>query len=95
MLKPKEFKADKAITLPSGKIAETREGTARDWMNAQKAVVGDNNPMAAIYALIAELVQIDGKQIVYEEVIEMNLKDFMVLQAEVLGQNFPGPPQPA
>ena len=46
-----------------------------------------------IFALIAELARIDGRKIVYEEVLEMELGDVMALQAEVIGENFDHPPQ--
>ncbi len=79
------------IALPSGKRASIRPGKGRDLMRAQRAVAGDPEPSAVIFALIAELTQIDGAPIVYEDVVEMDLGDVLVLQAEVTGANFPEP----
>jgi hypothetical protein len=94
-MKPTQFKADKTITLPSGKLAGVRKGTGLDLMHAQRAVAGNKEQMASAFALIAELVEIDGKAITYEEVLTMPLADIGVLQAEVNELNFPGPPPPA
>jgi hypothetical protein len=38
---------------------------------------------------------VDGRKIVYEDVLEMDLADVMALQAEVIDENFDRPPQRA
>ena len=83
----------RGVTLPSGKTAAIRRGKGRDLMRAQRAVAGNPDPTAVVFALIAELAQIDGAPIVYEDVVEMDLGDVLVLQAEVTGANFPEPAQ--
>lgn len=83
----------RSITLPSGKTAAVRRGKGRDLMRAQRAVAGNPDPTAVVFALVAELAQIDGAPIVYEDVVEMDLGDVLVLQAEVTGANFPEPAQ--
>src|ERR1700746_2602892 len=79
--------------LPPGKTAAIRRGKGRDLMRAQRAVAASPDPTAVVFALIAELAQIDGAPIVYEDVVEMDLGDVLVLQAEVTGANFPEPAQ--
>ncbi len=86
-----EASRSRSINLPSGKIAVIRRGKGRDLMRAQRAVAGNPDPTAVVFALIAELAQIDGAPIVYEDVVEMDLGDVLVLQAEVTGANFPEP----
>jgi len=81
----------RSIALPSGKTAAIRRGKGRDLIRAQRAVAGNPEPTAVVFALIAELAQIDGVPIVYEDVAEMDLGDVLVLQAEVTGANFPEP----
>lgn len=81
----------RSLALPSGKQASIRPGKGRDLMRAQRAVAGDPEPSAVIFALIAELALIDGASVVYEDVVEMDLADVLVLQAEVTGANFPEP----
>jgi len=81
----------RSVMLPSGKTVEIRRGKGRDLMRAQRAVTGNPDPTAVVFALIAELAQIDGAPIVYEDVVEMDLGDVLVLQAEVTGANFPEP----
>lgn len=83
----------RSLTLPSGRSATLRKGKGRDLMRAQRAVAGNSDPTAVVFALIAELVQIDGAPIVYEDVLEMDLDDVLVLQAEVTGTNFHEPAQ--
>ena len=73
---------------------EVRKGHGRDLMRAQRAAAG-GDASAVIFALIAELVRVDGRKIVYEDVLEMDLADVMALQAEVIGENFDRPPQRA
>jgi hypothetical protein len=81
----------RSIALPSGRAATIRKGKGRDLMRAQRAVSGNSDPTAVVFALIAELTQIDGAPIVYEDVVEMDLGDVLILQAEVTGANFPEP----
>ena len=90
----REDRDTKGIDLPSGARAEVRKGTGRDLMRAQRAVAG-GDASAVVFALIAELTQIEGRKIVYEDVLEMELADVMALQAEVIGENFEHPPQRA
>ncbi len=49
--------------------------------------------MSVSFALIAEVVRVDEKPLVYEDVLEMDLDDVLTLEAEVMGvgdgrQNF-------
>lgn len=81
----------KTIALPSGAQAQVRAGIGRDLMRAQRVAAG-GEASAVIFALIAELVRIDGRKIIYEDVLEMDLADVVVLQAEVVGENFEHPP---
>jgi hypothetical protein len=83
----------RSVTLPSGKTAAIRRGKGRDLMRAQRAVASNPDPTAVVFALIAELTQIDGAPVVYEDVVEMDLGDVLALQAEVTGANFPEPAQ--
>ncbi len=80
------------LTLPSGKSAAIRRGFGRDLMRAQRVVGVSSDPNAVVFALIAELVEIDGEKIVYEDLLAMDLNDVLALQSEVAGANFQGPP---
>jgi hypothetical protein len=82
------------LDLPSGARAEVRKGHGRDLMRAQRAAAG-GDASAVIFALIAEVSRVNGRKIVYEDVLEMDLADVMALQAEVIGENFDHPPQRA
>jgi hypothetical protein len=84
----------RSIELPSGARAEVRKGHGRDLMRAQRAAAG-GDASAVIFALIAEITRVEGRKIVYEDVLEMDLADVMELQAEVIGENFDRPPQRA
>lgn len=83
----------RTITLPSGRKAEVRRGKGRDLMRAHRVVAGNSEPMSVSFALIAEVVRVDEKPLVYEDVLEMDLDDVLTLEAEVMGvgdgrQNF-------
>jgi hypothetical protein len=83
----------RALELPSGRQAVVRKGYGRDLMRAQRAAAGDD-PGAVVFALVAELAEIGGRKIVYEDVLAMDLADVLALQAEVIGENFRLPPPP-
>ena len=89
-----EAQETRSIELPSGAQAEVRKGRGRDLMRAQRAAPG-GDASAVVFGLIAELTRLDGRKIVYEDVLEMDLADVMTLQAEVIGENFDRPPQRA
>ena len=73
----------KTITLPSGKIATFHRGIGSDLLQAQtKAKTPEEIP----YALIAELAEIDGNKLVYEDILQMDLEDVIALQGEISGK---------
>lgn len=79
------------MALPSGSIAMVRKAYGRDLMRAQRAAAG-GDPAAVVFALIAEVAEIDGRRVVYEDVLAMELADVIALQNEVIGENFQLPP---
>ena len=73
----------KELTLPSGKIAKIENGKGYDLLQAQiKAKTPDEIP----YALIAELTEIDGLKLVYEDILQLDLEDVILLQEEISGK---------
>ena len=73
----------KTLTLPSGKTAVLRKGKGFDLFQAQKkAKTSEEIP----YALIAELAEIDGQKLIYEDILELDLEDVIALQTEVSGK---------
>jgi len=84
------------IALPSGRQADIRKAKGRDLMRAHRAVAGNLEPMSVSFALIAEVARVEGKALVYEDLLDMDLDDVLTLEAEVMGasddrQNFPAP----
>ncbi len=73
----------KELTLPSGKIVTFKEGKGQDLLQAQvKAKTSEEIP----YALIAELIEIEGQKPVYEDILDMELSDVLALQGELTGK---------
>ena len=73
----------KTITLPSGKVATIHKGVGFDLLQAQtKAKTPEEIP----YALIAELCEIDGNFLVYEDILELPIEDVITLQAAISGK---------
>ena len=73
----------KTLTLPAGKIAVLHKGKGYDLLQAQqKAKSSEEIP----YALIAELAEIDGQKLVYEDILALDLEDVIALQAEMSGK---------
>lgn len=81
-----EEKAINVFELPSGKKCEIFEGKG---YHARKAteMMGTDSSLYLPF-LMAQLVHIDGKAIVYEELDELSLKDYQTLMAEFSEQNF-------
>ena len=73
----------KKITLPSGKIATLKKGSGLDLLQAQQKAKTSEE---ITYALIAELAEIDGQKLVYEDILELDLEDVIALQAEISGK---------
>ncbi len=73
----------KEIKLSDGKLAVIKDGKGLDLLNAQKkAKTSDEIP----YALIAELTEIDGKYLVYEDILELPIEDVILLQEAIGGK---------
>ena len=73
----------KEIKLSDGKLAVIKDGKGLDLLNAQKkAKTSDEIP----YALIAELNEIDGNYLVYEDILELPIEDVILLQEAIGGK---------
>ena len=70
------------LILPSGKTATIKKGRGIDLLNAQK---NTNSSDEIPYALIAQLCEIDGQKVVYEDILELDLEDVIALQNEITG----------
>lgn len=79
----------KEFTLPSGKKAVIYPGKGKHATNAIK-ICGEDMSLY-LPALMSQLVEIDGNRIVLEDLEEMPLQDFMMLQGEFADQNFTSP----
>ena len=73
----------KEIKLSDGKLAVIKDGKGLDLLNAQKkAKTSDEIP----YALIAELTEIDGNYLIYEDILELPIEDVILLQEAIGGK---------
>jgi hypothetical protein len=77
---------NQTVTLSDGRIAEIKPGKGRHAQEALKVSGGNGDKYMA--ALMAQLVEIDGKRIVMEDLEELDLKDFIALQTAFAEQNF-------
>jgi hypothetical protein len=66
-----------AWLVPSGKLK------GRDLIKAQRAIPShdSSSPMAMAYAMLAPRVKINGRALVYEDLLEMDLEDINALMA--------------
>jgi len=71
----KHYRQVKKVKLESGK--------GYHLLNAQRKAKTSEE---ITFALIAELAEIDGQSIVYEDLLEFDLEDVLALQAENLGE---------
>jgi hypothetical protein len=79
-------KEGRVFDLPSGKKATILPGKGKHAIEAQK--VSGENSEKYLPALMAQLVTIDGKGLVMEDFLEMELPDYMVVMTEVSNENF-------
>lgn len=86
--------AVKAVPLPSGAKAIFYRRKGRALIDAQRAADGDTSRL--MFALLAQVVEIDGKAPLMEDLEEMDLFDVMKLQEEFgsLGKPAGPPPKP-
>lgn len=73
----------KEVKLNGGRTAKVRKAKGKDLLNAQRKI---NNPDELSYALIAETVELDGSPLLYEDVMEMDLDDVLILQEATSGE---------
>lgn len=79
----------KEMILPSGKKATIKDGKGRDLLEAQRKAKSSEE---IAYALLAELAEIEGQKLIYEDILEMDIKDVLALQMEIMGNfQFPQP----
>ena len=71
------------LTLPSGKNVKLALGKGYHLLNAQRKAKTSEE---ITFALIAELAEIDGQSVVYEDLLEFDLEDVLYLQAEISGK---------
>ena len=72
------------IKLSSGRTAMVRKGLRARLMRLHRVAGHNPEPTAVTFALIAELAQVDGKPIVYEDVLAINIGDVLRLEAEIV-----------
>ncbi|MBD2161419.1 hypothetical protein H6F46_12030 [Limnothrix sp. FACHB-1083] len=75
---------DQVVKLPSGRVAKIREGTMADLEKAQLLSGGKQQKL--IPFLIAELVEIDGKKLTYEQYRALPIREGSVLMTAVAAQ---------
>lgn len=80
----------KELTLADGRKAVIKDGKGRDLLNAQRKAKSSEEVM---WALIAELAEIDGKRMPLEDLLNLELKDCFMLIKELTGEfeNLPFP----
>lgn len=75
--------ANTELTLPSGKKVKIAPGKGYHLLNAQRKAKTSEE---ITFALIAELAEVDGQSVVYEDLLEYDLEDVLALQAEISGK---------
>ena len=81
-----ELEETKTVILPSGLKAEILSGKGKHAQKALQLTGGDQSKYLG--ALMAQLVLIEGKPIVMEDLDEMSLRDYMAISEAFSEQNF-------
>jgi hypothetical protein len=81
------------IILPSGVQAVFYRRKGRALIDAQRAAGDDSSRL--MFALMAQVVEIDGKSVLMEDIEDMDLMDVLKLQEAMGSLGKPGPaPKP-
>lgn len=67
------------INLPSGSVAYMRKAKGRDQIEAIKIAGEKSTPVEMMYATVARVTTIDGKQLLFEQMRDMDLDDITEL----------------
>lgn len=74
----------RTIVLPSGRVATTlRHPTGRHQRDASR--IAGKDPSMMTFALVAVTTRLDGREVAAEELLDLDLHDWMALLGEVLG----------
>lgn len=80
---------DRTLTLPSGRIAVIKRGMGRQLREAQRLA---SDPNDIPYYLITLLVQVDGKELDIDAVLDdLEVADVIALTQEVTGKSQASP----
>ena len=71
------------VTLPSGATAVFYKRRGKALVNAQRSAAGDSSRIA--FALLANIIEVDGLPVLMEDLDEMDLFDVLKLQ-EIFGE---------
>jgi hypothetical protein len=92
----------RTITLPSGRSATLRTAKVRDLLQAHRTTGFSSEPMIIATALVAQVTMLDGRPVVYEDLLELPAEDGLILQSAVMEpdssanfQEAPGEPSAA
>lgn len=89
---PGAWETGREVALPSGRTAQIRakKPTGEDLLRARRSLdaAALRDPLAGMYALLAQVARVDGKPTTYEEVVRMDLEDLTALMVAVQGDDF-------
>jgi len=72
--------------LPSGKTLTVKDGKGEVLLHAQRKA---KTPEEIMFAMMAELIEIDDQSYVYEDLFQMPLEDILAIQAVLSGKQRP------
>lgn len=79
----------KPVTLSDGRTAVlTRKAKGKDLVFARRVIGKDGSDEELAFALLSRVLTIDGQAVTYEESLELDLVDLMVL-SDGAGSDFP------
>jgi hypothetical protein len=78
----------RTFTLTDGSTAVVRQGQGKDIRNATRIVTDTNDKSLFMVAIMALVTLVDGTGLTYEDLDDMNGKDYSKIQAEVSDLNF-------
>ncbi len=73
------------VKLSKGRVATIREATGRDLEKGAAVASSATNPMSLMMGVASQVTTIDGKAVVYEDILDLPLSDVLLLVGELVG----------
>jgi hypothetical protein len=77
--------ANPGVTLSDGRVANVRDARGRDLEKGAAVASSATNPMSLMMGVAAQVTTIDGRAVVYEDILDLPMTDVLKLIGALMG----------